>query len=294
MVSVYERVTNVEVSAPDWARIEAIFSIFEEAKSDATIYAAPGRVNDVETTTRLDLPTFSLRKRLPSCAVDRSLLERLELYFRNDIPVVASIPDEGRRLTLNLEITDTLGTDKRTTIDTYPLTKFPDGTEQVDLSSTVSGANDEHLTIRLRFNKDRDYSSVSIDSKVPQAREIAVAALEGIVHRLRPNTNLNKLLNWPLGLDFGAVSIVSALLCSAWVVLLISQPARPITWIFFFAALILPTIYAVAKRGYPYTSFDSAVQRRQTSRAKWITLTILSVFLVGTIARLLQRLILNW
>src|SRR6266852_1071875 len=166
VISVHRNVVNIKVCAPDWARIESIFSIFEEAKSDATIYSTPPTGKGVDSTKTLELPTFSLRKRLPSCAVDRPLFERLERYLRNDIPLVASIPDEGRRLTLNLAITDPLGTDKRTTIDTYPLTKFPDGTEQVDLRSTVSGANDEHLAIRLCFHKDRDYCLVSIDSKV--------------------------------------------------------------------------------------------------------------------------------
>lgn len=97
------------MQAPDWARIEAVLSVFEEARTEATVVPSP-ETADVTTPGSADLPIFRLSTALPSCLVDRALVEAIEKYMRDDVPGIASL-EEHQDFTFSIAITDLLGTE---------------------------------------------------------------------------------------------------------------------------------------------------------------------------------------
>lgn len=104
------------------------------------------------------------------------------------------------------------------------------------------------------FNSDRDLSRVSIRSTLSQAREIAVAVLEGLNHRVRQNRILiGALLNWRYGIDFAPVILICGALASIAIGLLVTALTKLVTWVVLIGVLAFRSLYVLAKRGYPYT-----------------------------------------
>jgi hypothetical protein len=172
------QLTDVTVQAPNWARVEAILSVFEEERAEATIVPASA-TEGVERSGVADFPIFSLSTPLPSCLVDRCLVEAIEKYMRDDVPRIASL-EEHQDSAFATAVTDLLGTEQFSTLQTHALSKFPDATREIEIESSISRRNGERLGISVQFNSDRDLSRVSIRSRLPQAREI------GMIHPDEP------------------------------------------------------------------------------------------------------------
>ena len=152
--------------------------------------------------------------------------------------------------------------------------------------------NGERLDLSITFDKDRDFSAIVIRSTLPQAREIAIAVLDGLNHRVAQNrTVVGSLLSWRYGMDSGLNFLISILLALFAVGLLFTAFTKLLTWVILTAAIAFPTLYGLAKRGYPYTSFDTSLQRRRTKLPRSVITTTFVVFVLGTLAVIMQRLI---
>src|SRR5207253_9813915 len=100
--------------------------------------------------------TYTVDTKLPSCKVTWKSLQELEAYLRR----LVSEMSESANQDVSVLVTDSLGTQKLTSIKKFDQSVFPNDTESIELKCSAEGRIP--LSITLKFHRTKLYSRLQI------------------------------------------------------------------------------------------------------------------------------------
>lgn len=224
------------------------------------------------------MQTFELNRRIPSCFVDKALVQALEDYLRHRM---AQRPDtsEGPEDTewMRIEITHDAGRQTVRSMAEHPRPTFVDGTHEIAIIFQVQ--RPQPLEIRLQFSANRSDSFVRVRHSGDESREFLLDLIDGvgrIVGRKRtwnswfcPGFGLSGLVD---GLAVGVVMFAIYAFTAG------SRVPRWAIW----TALLLPA-YRLIGFCKPYSAFETPEARTLRALGNLLTAGIGGLVLVTAI-----------
>ena len=215
--------------------------------------------------------SYSLSKKMPSCRVDKVLLGELEQYIKQKFETLSP------KITYELNIKDSIGTETFNSIEEYNMTYFPNDTKNISIKCRTS---DYRMETNVSFDISLLSSELSIKINGGSARENALSLSEEILRRINPYKTNNDFFSVfsPYGVLIGVVfsilwigSVFNAFLSSNYILIaIIVLLLGCIGWIIF--ALLLP-----------YCTFKTRRNEKLETAIKWIILGMIGFILFTVI-----------
>lgn len=124
------------------------------------------------------ISTYTVDTKLPSCKVTWNSLQELEDYLKR----LVSEMSESANQDVGVLVTDSLGTQKLSSIKKFNRSVFPNDTESIELKCSAEGKIP--LSIALKFHRTKIYSRLQISYSGISSREKVGGLLKEIVGRL--------------------------------------------------------------------------------------------------------------
>ena len=218
--------------------------------------------------------SFSLNRKLPSCNVDPSLIQRLEGLV-NDIPVLQDENTHSTTANIEVSITGRDEEEKLASISYYRRSYFDDDTRQITITA---GSQWKNIT-RIQFSRDPLYSRINIQCQSPNARSDAKQIFDYVMDIVKDHRNSNGFLNPPnplIQLVLAPLSYLAFYLAFVFMlrnsVVLASRAA--------FIGLAIQ-IYTNAHRIKPYTEFKTKLNEERSRWFNWLVFSILEFILIS-------------
>jgi hypothetical protein len=224
-------------------------------------------------------PTFKYSLNLPSLYVDKNLLENLEDYFYNKLPIILNQSNEIIREKYNIIIEDSNGEEKIGSIKEYILNTFPNDTKEITLS-IYYWEKDESVSISIYFNKDKIGAKIKIEISNKSPKETTQGIVSSLNQIVNQNKNNNNLYHPSIFID-ALISVIG--LGSFW--LSISLLVFGVQYSLFFLSLsIISFSYSYPlKKMKPYISFDSNNQRKYDRVTNWFFYGLLAFLIFSNV-----------
>lgn len=283
-MELYKDETTIAVSAPLRAEIEAIFHLFEEAVPNSFLLVETAAARPSHFS---ELPGFELEKKLPSCHVDRKLIERLQRFCIQELPKIIHADPEAIKDNYTISIVDSAGTEELLGIDAYGVDCFTDTVSRVALSVNYMSSSELYFRLSVTFDKDRIFSKFNIHCKSDKPRELAHSVAEGLNHRISPSKTLNYVYYPPDVIEGVLFGFLIPLFAVSTLLLL---KGYTISALFCFLSWALLLIYiTVAKKWNGYTTFESQLQARRSANWRWLFYGVLSFVIFSTLLAFLRK-----
>ena len=254
-VRVYGKETVVTCSAPTRAKIEAVFSVFEDA-------VGTSRQRDSNPEPGVGLQSFTLQRLLPSLDVDKALIQRIEQFILLEVPGLGAIPPEKMKNAYTVKMKEASGEEEFASIKEYSADLFPDSISQVVFGTGFRTVGTDKVKVRISvcMDKERSFSELTISCDAENAREISHALLEGITKEFRPNINMHSWFHpkplWDAALFALAIPGVMVL------ALLVSTQYYDLAYAAGIPYLLCFIWFTVGRKANPYTAFNTRAQAR--------------------------------
>lgn len=143
------------------------------------------------------MPSYNTQRAISTYTIDKSLVLKIEDYFKKDVLEILNINSEEFKKTsrdiLSVTIHDSYGQEVYSSIEEYKHSLFRNDTKGFSIKFTLKNPLHE-LKIILRFGKEQENSDLSITLSDNKPREKAKAIEDGLVTILNHHKNLNWLL----------------------------------------------------------------------------------------------------
>lgn len=234
---------------------------------------------------------FKLEKQLPSCAVGKDLLRELEAYLLSKARALAGEEaleealEEGRYFCVCIH--DDLGVETISSVEKIPGGQFLDSTSQVALELDLRyGKTSFPLEVRIRFDKDRSFSKLTISYSGDDARSVVAGLHDGVLRLVLSVKNRNGFFNPPTMLE-GALWIATSLPLFIGLAIEKIIPAGFAMGVFVTALMYA---YLIAgKRLRPYTAFDTPSTERNSKIVEWFIYGLVGFLVFGTLFVVLRK-----
>ena len=185
-VDVFDKKTVVTCSARTREKIEAVFSVFEDA-------VGASRQRDSNPESGGGMPSFTLQRLLPSLDVDKALIQRIEQFILVEVPGLAAIPSEKMKNAYTVTMKEAAGEEEFASVKEYAADLFPDSITRVVFGTGFRTVGTDKVKTRISvcMDKNRLFSELTISCDAENAREISHALLEGITKEFSPNINMH-------------------------------------------------------------------------------------------------------
>lgn len=235
------------------------------------------------------MPAFELKRRLPSCRVDKETLLVIEDYILEQARDVFGLTPEVAQSKLSVVIQESLGTERLASAKEMRSDTFPDTTVSVQLEVREWRPS---CTLDVYFHRESFHSSATVRAEGAQAREKAIGFFDGLLRRLESHRSYAWFFH-PHPAIGGALSALTFMSFGA------------VPWAFtaavpeklaagFIALPLVLLIFHVGARLNPYTSFAS---RRADIREKtwnWFVGGMVAFLVFGTLLAGLRKKILGF
>ncbi|WP_022669368.1 hypothetical protein [Desulfospira joergensenii] len=236
---------------------------------------------------------FKIDKKICSTKVDKQLIEDIEKYLTERLPLklagqIESDLDEKYDLSdfrYSLVLFDKFGKEEFETFKEFHRDKLPNDTKRLTFNLT---SKYREFDLTLSFGKDRLYSEISIEINSKNARELA----NGIVHEINQLTEENKTIHhvfhgkWPWVLY---VILLTSMSISTWSIFDNFKYQKE-TRLFI---LLTSLAFFIIKQFSPYSYFDTKLNSKRDSATKWLLNGLAGVFIFGVIAVYLRKLLIE-
>lgn len=222
---------------------------------------------------------FKLTKGLPSCEVNKRLIQQLEEYLFEELPLTLDAPPEEIRDCYSLVIEDNFSEETLHTIDEFGPHLFPGKTKDIHLKVRYRDKDHRLFDLNIRFNKDRMFSEISISSDFNNSRDQASAIRDQIFRRIEPLQTMNWIFHpglVPNMLLFAVVGLTIGIVPK------IPDLSKNVVGTILLLTSVLTTFYLISLLMLPYTSFDSRRQQNLNHAWKWFVWSSLG-FLIFTL-----------
>ena len=224
------------------------------------------------------MPVFSAEKRIPSCLVDKALIESLEDYIQRRVKEVSKGPNETR---LSIEIIDAAGTENVKSIKEFGPARFHDGTKEIHM--TCRGHWQETLEVRVRFARGRNDSWVRVQYEGNAPREFVAGLIAGIQGTLAQSRTFNSWFQVNY-LVQPIIAMVSILMCVIAIAISLTDKKVPdIARSFFLLGSVVILGYALLGVCKPYSAFDTRRNQVLRTVSNWLLVGVAGfiLFTVG-------------
>ena len=279
--------TNISVSAESNGQIDAIINLFIEAQPSSTL-EAPASVGD-SLLTNEEPPTFKCSKQLPSCHVDRRLVEELETYVLSEASRITCNPIADVKSDYALSIVDQTGNEVVTSAAQLEGQQFHNSTSQITLQIDHYRKS-IRFRLTLTFDRRRNRSEIETLVSAVRAREHTYALIEGIFRRLSTRKNFNWLYlsnSEPFASFFFGIGVVLPIFGG--IGLITGSVFREANTPVFFAGLCLFLYVLSGVFAKPYASFDTPKQVRLNKWWDWFFFGCLGFLIFGSILPVLRK-----
>lgn len=226
---------------------------------------------------------YSLEKKVPSCYVDKKLIEQLERYIKgrltDSVQGILRLDPEFRS-DLDLKIKDKTGEESLSSIDEYHREKFSDDIKELSLHYSIEYTD---LSLRMRFSKTHMFSDLSIDLKCNGAREIALGISNELINIIKENKTIHFIFYQKYAWIVYFFWMLTTNLFS-WLEFTYSDQL----WLFF---LLLGVAFFLGRLISPYSTFDTTRRESQDKIVSWFLNGMAAVFLFGVAAIYLRKLL---
>jgi hypothetical protein len=234
----------------------------------------------------MTLPSFSHEQALPSLKVTKAVLESLEQYLTKRFVDAALLSVDEMTKALSIRIEDSLGTEEINTIKDMATSRFADSTSNVEIGFNLPYRNDgTHLRVRLRFSKERLFSTIAINASIANAREFVLGLRDGLMRMLEPQ----KTWHWvahPKSEAWAAASVVGG-----WVAYQLFTSTGKETYFPYLvgsSALLWFYLFGIGSLR-PYVVFESRASERSDKIWSWLLGGIATFLLFGTLLTFVRR-----
>ncbi len=237
--------------------------------------------------------SYSLSKTLPSCNVDKILLEELEQYIQQKVQNLAD-PDNKDEVSYELHIKDSIGLEQFNSINEYNKTYFPNDTEGITIGCRSLYTKNNHQVIKIRFATRKFASEINVSLVGNSAREIALSLSDEILRIIEPYKTKNYLFN-PNGIHGLAVFAVTCL-CASFLSgnELLSEPYKKFAQAVVFVAMICGFSWFILLFFKPYCTFKTALNEKRETKVKWIVTGIIGFILFTVVGVYFRQMLLGF
>jgi hypothetical protein len=218
--------------------------------------------------------SFSLKRKLPSCNVDPSLIQRLERIV-DDIPILRDEDTHSATAKIKISIAGRDEEEELASIACYRRSYFHDDTRRITITAGSSWKN----KTRIQFDRDPLYSTIDIQCQSPNARSDAKQIYDYAIDIVKDHRNRNSFLHpsMPL-LQLVLAPLSYAAFYMAYLFMLKSFVVHASRAAFIGLAI---QIYTNAHRIKPYTEFKTKLNEERSRWFNWFVFTILEFILIS-------------
>jgi len=231
-------------------------------------------------------PNYKYSEKIPSLYVNKDLLENLESYFLEKIPVILNVNAEIIRNKYKLIIKDSNGEEEISSIKDFNLNIFPNDTKEISLNLYFWNDNQTN-SITIYLDKDRIGAKIKIEISNSNPKETTNGIISGLNQILFQNKNNNFLFHPNIWVD----AIISGIgFLAFWVSLNIFQSNVKLSISFLSVSIISLSYLSILKKLKPYISFDSNKQRKYDRNTSWLFYSFLAFIIFGNLLVYLKNL----
>ena len=237
------------------------------------------------------MPTkFSLVRLVPSCFVDKPLIQSLEDYLRQRIAPLPDTRGQNPPPVVTIEVSDDIGTEAMESISQFGPARFHDGTKRITVGH--SSLRPDHLSANIIIDRERSRSEIRVTYTADKGtREFVIGLVDGIERILAPSKTTNSWLHPVYAVDSlislftFAVAMTTLYMSLATVgAAVTNKPSTIPRWVSttsFIVLWVMLTYHALAWLK-PYSTFDTAANARRRSVTTWV-FGGLATFIVFTV-----------
>ena len=237
-------------------------------------------------------PSFSYRQKLNSLKITKDFLTALEQYLLKWVVDAEIIPQDEAPKSLSIEIEDKHGTETMISISQLNSSRFPDSTSAINIVLRKPFMRDGmNFSVNISFSRGSRSSTLRIDSKMPNAREVVLGLKDGILRMLEQQKTWHWMAHPNLTVWFG--------LNATLVILSVALNSEIVTerYSFYLIGVIVSIlIYWVGGVGVlrRYTVFDSRASERDDKIWGWLITGIGTFLVFGTLFTFFRRQLLGF
>lgn len=138
---------------------------------------------------------FEITKPIVACHISKELLNELEKYIRDEIPKQIGVSKETIYEGYSISIKDESGEEKIKEFFNYPLSIFPDSTNEIVIRVYVFRPKDFEFSINFDKEYSGKYNKIRISYESDNARETALGIYEGIKRIIESHRNHNEFFH---------------------------------------------------------------------------------------------------
>lgn len=231
-------------------------------------------------------PSFTYEQTLPSLKITKSFLELLEQYMIKRFVDSGLLGEEEMDKAFSIRIEDSRGTERINTIKQMAASKFADSASNVEVELEFPYRHDgTRLRVHLRFAKGRLFSSMAINTTMPNAREFAFGLRDGLIRMFEPQRTWHWLAH-PKPEAWGIVFAMGGMLGFK----LFTSSGKETYFVYLLGSFALIWFYIFGMGSLrPYTVFESRASDRSDKIWSWFIGGIATFLLFGTLLTFLRR-----
>jgi hypothetical protein len=275
--------TTVSVSGSTTDEIDAVFAIFEGAL-DKSVIKFDTEKDDADSGP---VSNFEVERKIPSCLVDKDLLDRLEKFMLHEIPEIADIEPQSISSEYSITVTDSSGVGTFPRVAELGAGRFTDSVSIIVMRIGKNYRDKSRISVTVTFDTDFGYSRFTIGATSKNSRAKVEAISEGLMRGIHPSNTLNYLYHLPtiltgllLGLISGGIPVLIGFML---------QGFTSTSWWVLSIWVVLLTYYIGGKWFNKHTTFDTQSQIRRNAIWRWFAFGILGLIVFSTLGQFLLR-----
>ena len=229
------------------------------------------------------MSSYSIRKPIPSCFVDKSTLAEIEKYIIQKGAEKYGLEIDDVKKKYKFTISDKYGEETFKSVNNFHRQQFPNDTKRLNLCLKIY--SDTFLHICLDIGSDSYSSKIHLELDGENSRESATGILNEIERHLSENKNINSIFHGWLGGLFSAL-IGGSAFWTIWAVVKDENNFWSNSAVFIF---LLSLSYFFIGRFSPYCTIDTQKNEQIKKTSKYILNGLAGVMLFGLIATYLRK-----
>lgn len=216
---------------------------------------------------------YSVEKQIPSCHVDKNLLEKVQNYFKK-------AAEENNISGIVIKISDSAGTEELPDIKNFASDYFPNDIQNISID-----CGNYNSMLFISFSRKKDNSKLKLSIMGDQARDKAIRIDTDTMRMLNDYKNRNYIfylipifpMLW-LSFTLGSLGFI-----------FIGKDLRQIYLDIAVMIVLMETVYAIFSHWNSYTTFRTRNYESHQGWINWLTLTTIEFILFSVLSALVLK-----
>lgn len=259
--NIFVEESNILISLKTQEDVKLVFNIFDKNY-------IPVETSSNELSKDAPKSKYSVEKQIPSCHVDRNLIEKLQNYLEK-------VAQENNLPKLVIKIIDSSGTEELPDITNFASDYFPNDVRNISINCSNYDSK-----LSVSFDRKKEKSKLELSIKGDQAREKASRVNTDIMRMIDEYKNKNYIYH---------LIPTSSTIFLTWMAIAVGMIFVGKTHFFQtylkIAGIILSMemAYAIFSHWNTYTTFRTKNYESFIGRKNWLTLALIEFLLFGVL-----------